>query len=491
MVRKRQNLALWLARSILAAPVVHASGTVGGWWTNDARASRITAMLDKVREAVTRFGLLVSGEHVVVAVSAGADSMALLHVLHRLRDEFALSLTVAHLDHGIRAGTGEDLALVQAAAKELGLPLVHERADVPAFARERRLNLEEAARLVRREFLERAAREVGATRIALGHTRSDIAETVLLHLLRGAGTRGLRGILPVSPPYVRPLVYCSREEARAFCHAEGVRFRDDPTNEDRRLLRNAIRLEVLPILARHNPRVEEALARAAGLLAEAEDALRWTADLALAEISLPDGLDLDLLRGLPPSVQSLVVRRAAEAAGVNLEERHVGVVLEGVRDGWGEVHLPGGLSARIGSGVLSLARADGTRPVPAAWDLPAAGEATITELGWAFDLSPVPRSESLVPPSPFVAYFDVRRFVPPLVVRTPRAGDRLRPLGLRGTKKVSDLLMEARIPRWERARWPLLCDGRGIAWVVGVRPSEDHRVSMQTTDVLRVEARRA
>ncbi|MBC7220493.1 tRNA lysidine(34) synthetase TilS [Candidatus Bipolaricaulota bacterium] len=447
-------------------------------------------MLDKVREAIGRYGLLQPGERVLVGVSGGADSMALLHALHRLRDELALSLAVAHLDHGIRADTGEDLAVVRRAAGELGLPLFHERVDVPSRARAEGGNLEEVARVVRREFLERAMGQAAATRIALGHTRTDVAETVLLHLLRGAGPRGLRGIAPTTSFYVRPLILVSREETRAFCREEGIPFRDDPTNADRHLARNAIRLEVLPLLARFNPQAEEALARAAGLLSAAEEALTWTADLVLAEVSRERGLDLGLLCALPRSVQALVVRRAAERAGVILEENHVTAVLAGVGVGRGEVHLPGGVSARIGSGVLSFGPAAGSPFSDRAWELPRAGEVRIEDLGWAFHLSPGPRPEVLDPPGPFVAYFDLRQIVPPLVVRPPRPGDRLRPLGMEGTKRVGDLLMEARIPRWERARWPLLCDGRGIAWVVGVRASDDHRVMPDATEVLVVEARR-
>lgn len=448
------------------------------------------AMLDKVREAIERYGLLDPGERVLVAVSGGADSTALLHALYRMRDEYMLSLTVAHLDHGIRPNAPGDLALVREAAMNLGLPLIHDRADVPALVREGKLNLEEAARLARREFFERAARDVGATKVALGHTRSDVAETVLLHLLRGAGPRGLRGILPATPPYVRPFILVSREEARAFCACEGIPFRDDPTNEDRRLLRNAIRHEVFPVLARGNPRAEESLARAAGLLAEAEEALAWAAGLAQAEVSREDGLDLDLLRSLPRSIQALVVRRVAEDAGVIPEQNHVENVLGGVARGRGEVHLPSGVSIRIGSGVLSVAISDRRVALGQMWELPCEGEAVIQELGWGFELHHVARLETLVPPCRFVAYFNPHRIVLPLLVRPPRPGDLLRPLGLAGTKRVRDLLMEARIPRWERARWPLLCDRAGIAWVVGVRQSEDHRVTMEADEVLRVEARR-
>lgn len=447
-------------------------------------------MIHRVREAIRRYGMLVPGERVLVAVSGGADSMALLHALSRLREEWRLALTVAHLDHGIRGDTAEDLALVRAAAGGLGLPLVHDRADVPARARAEGRNLEEAARLARREFLERAARAAGATKIALGHTRTDHAETVLLHLLRGAGPRGLRGILPVTPPYVRPLLLVSREETRAFCREEGIPFRDDPTNEDCRLRRNALRLEVLPVLARLNPRAEEALARAAGLLAEAEEVLDWAAHLAHAEASGPAGLDLELLRALPRSVQALVLRRAAAEAGVVLEQRHVEALLHLVGTGQGEAHLPRGFSARAGSGVLELVPRSALPVRSQVWTLPGEGEVELPELGWAFSVRGIPCPERLEPPNRWVVYLDPRRLELPLAVRTPAPGDRIRPLGMVGTKKVRDLLMEARVPRWERPRWPLLLDRRGIVWVVGVRVSEEYRVMPDATEVLRLEARR-
>ncbi len=448
------------------------------------------AMLEKVREVVRRYRMFAPGERVLVAVSGGADSMALLHVLGGLREGWGLGLTVAHLDHGIRPDGAEDLALVRAAAERLGLPFLHENADVPARARAEGRNVEEAARRVRREFLERAARGVGATKIALGHTRTDVAETVVLHLLRGAGPRGLRGILPVAPPYVRPLLLVSREETRAFCRAEGIPFRDDPTNEDRRLARNAVRLEVLPVLSRLNPRAEEALARAGGLLAEAEEVLTWVAGLARAEVEGPQGLELEPLRRLPRAVQGLVVHRAAEEAGVVLERGHVEAVLGLVERGHGEVHLPRGLVARAGSGVLKLLPRSPLCAPPQAWTLPPEGGVEIADLGWAFCVRRVPRPEDLKSSSRWVAFLDPCRLDPPLVVRAPVPGDRMRPLGMAGTKKVSDLLMEARVPRWERPRWPILCDRRGIAWVVGVRVSEDHRAMPGAREVLRVEARR-
>jgi len=450
------------------------------------------AMLEKVRDTIERRKLLAPGEHVLVAVSGGADSMALLYALYWLRKEYSLHLTIAHLDHGIRADTAEDLQVVKWAAEDLGLPLVYEKRDVPSFARERKLNLEEAARIVRRAFLEKAAEKVGARAIALGHTRTDLAETVLLHLLRGAGPGGLRGLLYSSPPYVRPLLTCSREETRAFCREHDIPFHDDPTNQDTRLLRNAIRLELLPQLSRYNPRAEEALARAGELWAEAEEALDWAAKQAMAQIQDGEGIDLAALRALPKSVQALAVRAAAATAlgdPRGLERVHIEQVLELIAAGKpGEVALPRGVRVLVDRDRLWFDRGEKEQPSPEPVEIPLPGEREVKELGWRLRTVVIPRPESLVPPSPYVVYLDPGKVQLPLFVRVRRPGDRIQPLGFSGKKKVKDLLMEAHIPRRERDLWPLVCDRKGIAWVVGVRVAEDYKVEPGTPEVIRVEA---
>lgn len=452
-------------------------------------------MLDKVRGAIKRRRILSPGENVLVATSGGADSMALLYGLYWLRKEYGLKLVIAHLDHGIRTDTAEDLKVVRWAAEDLGLPLIYERRNVPDLAREKGLNLEEAARLVRREFLLGAAEKAGADVIALGHTRTDLAETVLMHLLRGAGPTGLRGMTWRSPPFVRPLLGVSREETRAFCREHGIPFHDDPTNLDRRLLRNAIRLELLPQLVRYNPRAEEALARAAELLAEAEEALDWAAERALAEVRAGEGLDLTKLRELPLGLQALVVRAfLARALGGTrrLERVHVDQVLALIRAGKpGEVALPGGVPVVVSRDGLNLGRVETESPgkVPPR-ELPLPGELRLSELGWRFTAKVIPRPRSLVPPSPYVAYLDPGAISSPLYVRGRRPGDRFRPLGMMGKKKVKALLMEAGIPRQERASWPLVCDRQGIVWLVGARIADRVKVGPKTKRVISIEAER-
>lgn len=444
-------------------------------------------MLEKVRETLRRHRMVSPGERVLVAVSGGADSMALLYGLFWLRKEFRIELAIAHLDHGIRADTAEDLRIVRAAAADLGLPLAYERVDAPGYAKEHKLNLEEAARRLRRDFLRRAAQELGAQKIALGHTRTDLAETVLLHLLRGAGPAGLRGFLPVVGPFIRPLIDVSREETRAFCEAHAIPFRDDPTNYDTRLTRNAIRLELLPKLKRFNPQAEEALARAAELLGQTQEVLAWTAQKLRAELRRERGLDLAGLRALPPPVQALVVRALAHEHGIALYRKHVEAVLRSLSRGEAaEVHLPQGLVARIGGGLFVVEKE--SPPPTGTWPLAIPGETEVAAFGLAFRVERIARPAELDTRDRFAVYVSPSRVQPPLGVRAPTRADVIRPFGRTDLVRVWDLLAKEGVPRWERARWPLVVDARGVVWVVGLRLNQEYAVLPEDEEVLFLRA---
>lgn len=444
-------------------------------------------MLEKVRETLRRHRMVSPGEKVLVAVSGGADSMALLYSLYWLRKEFRIELAIAHLDHGIRTDTEEDLRIVRAAAADLGLPLAYERVDAPGYAKEHKLNLEEAARRLRRDFLRRAAQELGAQKIALGHTRTDLAETVLLHLLRGAGPAGLRGFLPVVGPFIRPLIDVSREETRAFCEAHAIPFRDDPTNYDTRLTRNAIRLELLPKLKRFNPQAEEALARAAELLGQTQEVLAWTAQKLLAELRRERGLDLAGLRALPPPVQALVVRALAHEHGIALYRKHVEAVLRSLSRGEAaEVHLPQGLVARIGGGLFVVEKE--VPPPAGTWPLEIPGETRVGAFGLAFRTERIPKPAELDTKDQFAVYVSPSRVRPPLGVRAPTRADVIQPFGRTDLVRVWDLLAKEGVPRWERARWPLVVDARGVVWVVGFRLNQEYAVLPEDEEVLFLRA---
>lgn len=205
-------------------------------------------------------GLFSENETVLVAVSGGADSMVLLHCLITIRPAFRLNLTAAHVDHGLRASSGDDAAFVEACGHKFGVKVVVRKADVRAVARERGQTLEEAAREVRYSLLAEAAREMGIERIATGHTATDQAETVLMRLIRGTGPAGLAGIEPSRQDgFIRPLLCATRDEVRRYARERRIPFLEDPMNRDRRFLRNRIRATILPALRRINPRIEFAL----------------------------------------------------------------------------------------------------------------------------------------------------------------------------------------------------------------------------------------
>ena len=237
--------------------------------------------LSSVEKCIQRFDMLKPGDRVVVACSGGADSICLLDVLARGLPHLSLSLVAVYVDHGLRKDTRPDQEAVMRLARACGAEYVHTEVDVPARVQATGESVQEAARHLRYRVLERVADERGAVRIAVGHTRTDQAETVLLQLLRGTGPKGLAGIAPVYGRVIRPLLGISREEARAYTLSRGIEFVDDPSNASDAYLRNRVRMELLPLLAEFNPGIEQHLAQLADILREEEALLAaWVEEVA-------------------------------------------------------------------------------------------------------------------------------------------------------------------------------------------------------------------
>ena len=452
-------------------------------------------LLEKVKNTIARYGMLSRGDTILVAVSGGVDSVVLLDLLCRLVGALGLRHVVAHLDHGLRGGDSrQDARFVVSLAEKRKLPVILERIDVGRVGQDERLGLEEAGRLVRRRFLEETASKVSATRIALGHTLNDRAETLLFNLIRGAGPTGLAGIRPVSPPYIRPLIETTREEVLAFARSEGLTWREDRTNEDTTYTRNRIRHQILPLLQQLNPRLLDALRRAADLLAEESDALKALLDRPWTDVVVREGegsvvLRRDVLARLPRELHGLLLRRGiARARGdlQGIEKTHVDALrrLAASPNAHGETHLPA-LLARIQGEELLLTTHDPAAIAP--YDVPIGlGRTELPDLGIALDLSvhssdgchDFPEGEGTV------ELADVDRIRFPLCVRSRREGDRFRPLGMSKEKRLKDFLIDDHVPFYDRNALPLLCDQQRIVWVVGVRLSDAVRLSERTERVL-------
>jgi tRNA(Ile)-lysidine synthase len=415
-----------------------------------------------------------------------------------------------HFNHLLRgAASDADERFCEVLAERLGLPFVASRGDVRRAARRLGTSVEDAGRQLRYAFFEDARERTGATHVAVGHTRDDLAETVLLNLLRGAGTGGLGGMPARRGSVVRPLIDCTHQELVGWLVESGIPFREDETNRDRRFLRNRIRHDVLPALAAVLPSASEAIARAAEITrldAEFMDELA-AGELARISAAPTEGqrvLDAAALAAMPAALGRRVVRLALGAVGggfVGFEQtRRVLDLARGAVHG--PVRLPGRLASRTAEGQLVLALAHGRgqngegisafrtfSPVP----LSIPGEAPLGD-GRAVSCDRRPGGiavldDVLAGGDRTTAVVDAD-LVAGLAVRFRRRGDRFRPLGLAGRKTLQDFFVDRKVPRAERDRTPLVVNGDDrLVWVGGHGISGDFRVTARTRAVVILKLR--
>jgi tRNA(Ile)-lysidine synthase len=437
--------------------------------------------------------MLSGGETVLVGVSGGADSVALLHVLSELADSLPLKLSVLHVHHGLRPEADDEARFVERLGEEMRLPVIVERVTV-----ERSLGLspEAAMRRARYAAFRLWAERSAASRVALGHTADDQAETVLMRLLQGAGPRGLAGIPPVRGPYIRPLIETGRGEILKELQARNLPWVEDPSNRDPKFLRNRLRHDLLPLLAGgYNPRIVEALCRVAALSRSLVESLDRAAEremerLAVASgsaITLPEHALLALPQGIGASVLRLALLRLGATGPLRGWPQRVFDLLLGDNPPSGQLRL-GGIVVERGSGRIRLARGEGAalpeRPVP----IP--GAVKLPEAGLLIEAKEFSRPAGYtVSADREIAAFDRDRLPGPLTLRSRRPGDRFAPFGLSGSKRLKKFLIDTKVPRWERSRVPLLAAGGEILWVVGLRRSSLAPVTPETCRVVEVTAR--
>ena len=456
-------------------------------------------LLRRVQQTIQDYHMCEPGHTLLVAVSGGPDSMALLHALYQLRESFAIQLIIAHLNHQMRRGAIQDVRFVKAEAHDLGIPCITQSLDVPAYQRRYKLSPEDAARRARHAFLQSTAKAVAAQHIALGHTADDQAETVLFRLLRGSGLRGLCGIPPVRQPIIRPLIQVQRRHIMAYLRTHRIPFRDDPSNRQRRYVRNRIRLTLLPQLQKsYNPRVVQTLCATAQLLAADEATLQDAAWQQFAVARLPSAPDQVHLRTamitpLSPALQRRVLRQAlAEAVGglQGFTRTHLAHMMALLRTEAGTRYLalPGGTVVERRYGVLIICRRTPPAAVRIAQALAVPGIGDVEGLGVTIKSDIIPGGTAVGSyPTGDTAWLDAEKVGHKLFIRTRSPGDRFQPLGSPYTKKLKAFLIDAKIPRMERDRLPLVTTPAGIAWVAGVRLADWAKVTPKTRVILRLQ----
>lgn len=477
-------------------------------------------MLETVRATIRRQGLFAEREPLVAAVSGGIDSMALLHLLL----ELGASVTVAHVDHMLRGDeSAEDASFVEASCRRLGVPLFRKSFDVAAHAAARRLSVQEAAREIRYQYLEEVARETGGRKVVTAHHADDQAETVLMRLLRGTGLKGLGGI-PYRRPLseeggievVRPLLDVRREEIERYAAQTGIAHREDRSNASTKYLRNKIRIQLLPLLeGEYEADVRGKLLRLAETAREDEKLLHDMAVEAMARVAAAVNeaqmrVDVKELAILPVPLQRRVITLIL-------------YYLRGHTKQWEQVHidslralalhsnpsaaqsLPHGLAAwreydRLcigaaesgpGTGHDTGLEEDSVQPLSERDVWYVSGEQGMhtldksgIRLAWHTIDGVLPR-----PSGAWEIHLDADEVsTSRIYIRTWAIGDRFRPLGLPGTKLVSDVFIDAKVPKRKRFDWPLLCLGNEVAWVIGIRRGRQALVTGHTRRTLVIRA---
>lgn len=434
----------------------------------------------QVSRTIREQNLFATGDTIIVALSGGADSCALLDILAGLR-ELSPRLVVAHLNHCLRGAESDaDERFCQALAGRYSLPFHSRRCDVAALARTRGLGLEDAGRRARMAFLDQLRTSRGGAAIALAHHADDQAETVLMRLLRGSGATGLAGMrFKTDDGRIRPLLSSSRSDILAHLSARGLPYREDASNRDTAFLRNRIRHELLPLLASYNPAIAERLVATAAILSGEDDLLeRQTGALLEQACQVWPGsiaCSLPRLEGEHPALLRRLFRRIlAQLAGDgdHFCQRHIQALEQLARSPRPNASL--NLPRRI----LALREYDRllfrTPPPPEAAELgelsiPGPGRYGLPD-GSLLLLQQVTQCEA-ASPCASAPLLDLDRAPFPWLLRGFRGGDRLRPSGMEGSKKVKELFMERRIPPAERGKIPLLfCNGE-LIWVCGIRTS--------------------
>ena len=468
-------------------------------------------LYERVVRALRREAFVSVGGRVLVALSGGADSVALVHLAKELDQRGDLTLAgAAHLHHGLRGDAAdEDLAFCERLAGRLGITFVSDRVDVAALARKERRSIEDAARLARYAFLEDAARDVSAEAIATAHTADDQAETLLLRILRGSGTRGLGAIRPRIGRVIRPLLDVRRDELRRYLADRHEGFREDASNADVTILRNRIRHELLPLIeSRFSSGITDVLGREAVLAQQDEDFLRREAIEKAREIVLiNDGafeerlqIDIPALRSVHPALASRVAHdvlsRLAGSRPISFDHvrRLLDLAAEG-RDG-AFLSLPGQHAERQGRSIV-LRSGPVARHLEVnsfAFSLSIPGEVESAPHGWAIQAEV--GSEALASGGNLAArgaevVVAAGALTLPLEVRNRRPGDRFRPIGAPGTRKLQDFLVDRKVPRLNRDTLPLVVDGQDrIVWVVGQSVAEGFRVLDPSQGVILLKVKR-
>ncbi len=462
------------------------------------------ALKDKVLRTLFEHGLVVEKGKVLVGVSGGPDSMALLHILLTSAPGLGIALHVAHLNHMIRGKAGKaDEKFVVSFCKKHSIPVTVKTVDVPRLAREMKVSLEDAGRRARYDLFESLSEEIKAERIALGHNADDNVETALMRLISGAGARGLSGIPVRRGKIIRPLLDCSRAEIEAYCREKKLKFRIDLTNLDKKYLRNRIRHELIPYLIKLNPKVREAIRQAIEIVGADFQYLAALSEKALKGALIKNGkgsltLDIDKLAMYPDSIRRSVLRLAIEDIKGDLENisfDHIKSILSKLPDKkrW-ELHLPAGVFATGDGDQFEIRDHETALPEGVAfrYELSVPGSVEVKEAGLRISAEIIKNISGLKLKTRdgMTALLDLGKIGGKLLVRSRSQGDWFVPFGISGSKKLKDFFIDEKVPGKKKDIVPIVESRGRIAWVAGMRIDDRFKITASTKKAVRLSLSR-
>lgn len=458
---------------------------------------RSTAMLEKVNQTIINYQMIKENDRILVGVSGGVDSVVLLDILVKLRSVYNLTIFVAHLNHGLRGrAADEDEAFVVSLAEKYNARVYTKKEDMLAYAELNKISSEEAGRVLRYAFFEEIMQKENIQKIAIAHNKNDQAETILMRIMRGTGLDGMVGIKPVNGSVIRPLLFCSRAEIEAFEYAEKLNHREDDTNKENIYTRNTIRNQLIPQLENlYNPNLVEGLSRMGQLLADDLEIIENQLKEILQKIafqrqgkmvSFNRRVFLDLSLGLKRRVLRHAIH-SIQGDLANIEEKHIHNMIQLISQGktGKEIHLTNGWIAKNNYDFFEISQPSekyanyefeleiGKKQSFGTFEIETFVEDKIKIDFYTKDI--------------FLKFFDYDRIKSSLKVRNRRPGDRIVPLGMKGSKKIKDLFIDEKVASDKRNQIPLIVCGDEIVWVVGYRIGDRFKVSEQTKRVLVVK----
>lgn len=465
------------------------------------KTDTIETVVESVRRFMRKTEMVIGGESILIAVSGGVDSIVLLDIMSRVAQSLRLKLGVAHFDHALRANSQDDVEFVRDTCQGYGIKPFIGSAEVRKMADEEGRSIEEVARRERYGFLERIARRHRYDIVMTGHTASDNAETLMMNLLRGSGVTGLAGIPPTRRMsthtlIARPMLELRRSDVESFANAARLKWREDETNASTDFTRNRIRHELMPVLESFNPSVITTLNTTAALMRDFDRYLAGAVDSAVRVVTAADPvpderveLDATQLKHLQPALRGEVIQRVMSEQFAALPLPH-----SSIERALGLLWKETGARASLGGRFEGLRDRDKlvlikNPPVVRVVDknFKAGEEVDVAELRLKTTL--IEGKDVRFTSNKNIEFIDADRLPEELTIRTWREGDRFHPLGMKGEKKLSDFLIDSKVPLDRKRQTLVLTDGNQILWVCGMRIDERYRVGKETKRALKLELR--